>query len=58
MVVNYATVDPSTIPDTNVVWGMSEDDLSETRSGEVHKFTDGGSEKRVIYIHVANMTGL
>lgn len=58
MLVNWATTSADIVPDTYVYWGKSENNLVNSAEGTVRKFTDSGSEKRVIYIHLANMTGL
>lgn len=54
MVVTWVTMQ-STI-EAVVEYGV--DDLQKTAKGLEDAFTDGGSEKRVMYIHRVTITGL
>ena len=44
--------------DSIVEYGLKDKLLSLRASGAATKFTDGGSEKRVMYMHRVKLTGL
>lgn len=54
MVVTWVTLDETKTP--YVEYGING--LRESAEGVTTKFTDGGSEKRVLYIHRVTLTDL
>ncbi|CAG2120724.1 unnamed protein product, partial [Medioppia subpectinata] len=56
MVVTWVTMDST--PETTVEFGQSPTGLNTITQGYATRFTDGGSEKRVMYIHRVVLKGL
>ena len=54
MIVTWTTFDPIVNP--TVSYGLNK--LTQSAIGYSTKFTDGGSEKRIMYIHRATMDNL
>lgn len=54
MIVTWTTFDPINKP--TVSYGVTK--LNQSAIGYSTKFTDGGSEKRIMYIHRATMNNL
>lgn len=56
MVITWVTFAKNV--DSIVEYGLADHALDGRKSGSVTKFTDGGSEHRILYIHRVKLTGL